>query len=87
MLPDPCANKAEAEFRPVGIVHGDEYYMVTGLEGVLASVGRGETYVDTFVDTTKNTVSDYVFHECVPPCKTLIHHIVVFYKFLHYRLK
>jgi hypothetical protein len=66
MLPDPGADKPEAEFRPVGIVHGDEYYMVTGLEGVLASVGHGQTPVDALVDATRYPVSNdrvhMVFH-------------------------
>jgi hypothetical protein len=43
-------------------VHGDEYYMVAGLEVLLASVGRREAHVDAFVDTTENTMCDYVFH-------------------------
>jgi hypothetical protein len=43
-------------------VHGDEYYMVAGLEVLLASVGRRETDVDTLVNATENTVSDHVFH-------------------------
>ena len=58
MLPDPGADKPEAEFGAVG----NEYYVVAGLEVLLASIGRGETHIDTFVDATKNTVSDHVFH-------------------------
>jgi hypothetical protein len=58
MLPDPGADKAEAEFRPVG----DEYHVVAGLEVLLASVGRRETDIDTLVNATENTMCDYVFH-------------------------
>jgi hypothetical protein len=43
-------------------VHGNEYHVVAGLEVLLAGVGRRETHVDTFVDTTENTMSDYIFH-------------------------
>jgi hypothetical protein len=43
-------------------VHGDENHVVAGLEVLLASVGRGQAHVDAFVDTTENTMSDYIFH-------------------------
>jgi hypothetical protein len=58
-----CANKPEAQFRPVSIVHGNEYNVVAGLEVLRASVGRGEAQVDAFVDTAKYPMSnDCVFH-------------------------
>ena len=43
-------------------MHGDEYYMVAGLEVLLARVGRGQAHVDAFVDAAKYPVSYYVFH-------------------------
>jgi hypothetical protein len=56
-------------------VHGDEDYVVTGLEVLLASVRRREAHVDTFVDATKYSMCDYILH---------VQHytrLVVFYNF------
>jgi hypothetical protein len=49
--------------------------MVTGLEVLLASVGCREAHVDAFVDATKDTMSDYLFHA------NIIHPLVVRDKF------
>jgi hypothetical protein len=56
------ADKAETEFGAVAIVRVDENNVVAGLEVLLASVRCRQAHVDTFVDATENTVSDYVFH-------------------------
>ena len=53
-----CPHKPEAELWPLS----NEDYVVTGLEVLLASVVRRNTQVDAFVDATKNTVSDDIFH-------------------------
>jgi hypothetical protein len=56
------ADKPEAEFGAVAIVRVNKNNVVARLEVLLASVGCRETDVDAFVDTTKNTMSDHVFH-------------------------
>jgi hypothetical protein len=54
------SHKAKKEL--VIIARSDEYHVVAGVKVLLASIGRGQTHVDTLVDATKNTMCDDIFH-------------------------